>query len=158
MKYHLISYHVKSLKEKLIKVIKDQYKSSKSTVQTALQALTYNYLDFEPWDYQTNEKKIKVTHNLTEIYVILKPDKGQGIMLIIRNTYTSPVEGVFKEESKFKKLNDDPTLINLKTKQNYLKTLLKWEEIQYIPDNSNLQGIKKIVRVIGTFDNSNFFR
>lgn len=46
-------------------------------------------------------------------------------MLIIRNTYTSSAEGVFKEESKFKKFNDDRTLINLKTKQNYLKTLSK---------------------------------
>ena len=110
--------------------MEDNY-TSKSTVQTALQALTYNYLGFEPWDYKTNENKIKVTHSLTEIYLILKPDKGQGIMLIIRNTYTSSAEGVFKEESKFKKLNDDRTLINLKTKQNYLiKTLSKWEEIQ----------------------------
>ena len=106
--------------------LKDKY-ICKSRVQ--IQAFTHNCLDLEPRDYQLDQKKIKVTRNLKEILVMLKPDKDQDIVLINGYAFTITVEDIFKEKNKFKMLNDDPTLINLKTEQNYLKTLSKQGEI-----------------------------
>ena len=102
---------------------------SKSRVQTALRAFTYNYLDIELQDYQLDQKKIRVIRNLKERFAILKPDKGQGVVLLSKDTYTNTVKRIFKDKTKFKMLNHDPTLTNLKTIQNYLKTLLKQGEI-----------------------------
>ena len=66
---------------------------------------------------------------LKERFAILKPDKGQGVVLLSKDTYTNTVERIFKDKTKFKMLNHDPTLTNLRTMQNYLKTLLKRGEI-----------------------------
>ena len=109
-------------------ILKDNH-ISKSRVQAALGAFTYNYLDIESRDYQLDQKKIRVLRNLKERFAILKPDKGQGVVLLSKDTYTNTVERISKDKTKFKTLNHDPTLMNLKTIQIYLKTLLKRVEI-----------------------------
>ena len=48
--------------------------------------------------------------------------KVKKYWLINTDTYANTAEGIFKDKNKFKKLNDDPTLTNLITVQNYLKT------------------------------------
>ena len=98
-------------------------------MQTALRVFPYNCLDIESGDYQLDQKKIRVIHNLKERFAILKPDKSQGVVLLSKDTYTNTAERIFKDKRKFKMLNHDPTLTNLKTIQSYLKTLLKREEI-----------------------------
>ena len=109
-------------------ILKDNH-ISKSRVQTALRAFTYNYLDIESRDYQLDPKKFRVIRNLKEIFAILKPDKGRGMVLLSKDTYNNTVERIFKDKTKFKLLNHDPTLTNLKTIQSYLKTMLKRGEI-----------------------------
>ena len=90
---------------------------SKSRVQTALRAFIYNYLDIESRDYLLDQKKIRVICNLKERFAILKPDKGQGVVLLSKDTYTNTVERIFKDKTKFKMFNHDTTLTNLKTIQ-----------------------------------------
>ena len=51
------------------------------------------------------------------------------MVLLSKDTCTNTVERIFKGKTKFKMLNHDPTLTNLKTMQSYLKTLLKRGEI-----------------------------
>ena len=91
---------------------------SKSRAQTALRAFTCNYLYIESRDYQLDQKKIRVIRNLKERFTILNLDKGQGGgILLSKDTYTNTVERIFKDKTKFKMLNHDPTLTNLKTIQ-----------------------------------------
>ena len=50
--------------------------------------------------------------------MILKPDKGQGIVLIDKINYYNSMERIFNGKTKFKVVNNDPTFHNLASVQN----------------------------------------
>ena len=66
---------------------------------------------------------VKVLRNIKEKCLILKPDKGQGIVLIDKTDYYNSTESLFNDTSKFTLLKEDPTLRNLSTVQTYHNTL-----------------------------------
>ena len=47
--------------------------------------------------------------------MIMKRDKGQGILLVNINDYYNSLEPLFSDKMKFQVANDDPTLRNLYT-------------------------------------------
>ena len=102
---------------------------NKQRVQTALRAFTYNYLDLETKDYQLDRKRINIIQDLREKVMILKPDKGQGIVLVNKDDYIRNIECLFSDKTKFQVLDKDPTLQSLNTVQNYLNTLFNRGEI-----------------------------
>ena len=55
--------------------------------QTALKAVTYNYLDLDVKQLFNERKKIEALQNLRDRSMILKPDKGRGIVLINKTDY-----------------------------------------------------------------------
>ena len=61
--------------------------------------------------------------------VILKPDKGNGIVVINITEYNLPMKNLFSDQSEFKVIQKDPTLTPLKTVQNYVNTMLKRNKI-----------------------------
>ena len=69
-------------------------------VQTALRAFTYNYLDLESKDYHLDRKRVITTQNLREKVIILKPDKGQGIVLVSKYDYIGNIEFLFSDKTK----------------------------------------------------------
>ena len=40
----------------------------------------------------------------------MKPDKGNGIVIVDQKLYNSTIEEIISDTSKFEKLNEDPTL------------------------------------------------
>ena len=72
---------------------------------------------------------IKVLQNIKQKCLILKPDKGQGIVLTDTTDYYNSMERLFNDTSKFTLVHEDPTLHNLSTIQTYLNTLRKRNEI-----------------------------
>ena len=60
---------------------------------------------------------------------ILKPDKGNGIVILKRSDYISSLKSLFNNTTKFNCFNEDPTSTRLNALQNYLLTLLKRNEI-----------------------------
>ena len=60
---------------------------------------------------------------------MLKPGKGQGIVLLSHEDYVSSLQRIFYNPSKFKKIKQDPTINRLTTVQKYLKTLFNRGEI-----------------------------
>ena len=68
---------------------------------------------------------IKILQNIKEKCLILKPDKGQGIVLIDKTGYYNSMERLFTDTRKFTLLQEDPTLRNLSTVETYLNTLHK---------------------------------
>ena len=42
--------------------------------------------------------------------VIMKPDKGNGVVILDRKLYNSTIEETISDTSIFQKLNEDPTL------------------------------------------------
>ena len=108
--------------------IKNSY-ISQERLQTTLKAFTFNYLDIDDKRYIHDSKSLKVLQELREKFVILKPDKGQGIVLVNHGDYVNSVQRIFNDASKFKKIEKDPTITRLTIVQNYLKTLCKRGEI-----------------------------
>ena len=96
---------------------------TKQRVQTALRAFTYNYLDLESKDYHLDRKQMNIVQNLTEKFMILEPDKGQGIVLVKKDDYIRNIEFLFSDKTKFQLLDKDANLQSLNTIQNYLNIL-----------------------------------
>ena len=60
--------------------------------------------------------------------MILKPDTGQGIVLVNKDNYIRNKECLFTDKTKFQVLDKDPTLQSGNTVQNYLNTLFNRKE------------------------------
>ena len=50
-------------------------------VKNSLRYFTYNYVDLDLKEFNLDCKKIRILNNLTINFAILKPDKGNGIVL-----------------------------------------------------------------------------
>ena len=98
-------------------------------VKNSLRSFTYNYIDLDLTEFRLSRSQIKTLHELTETFSILKPDKGNGIVVMKRSDYISSVKSLFTNPSKFKKLGSDPTPSRLSSLQQYLNVLLKRGEI-----------------------------
>ena len=61
--------------------------------------------------------------------MLLKPDKGQSVVLIDKIDYYNSMERIFNDKTKFKVINNDPTFCNLASVQNYLNTLVSRGEL-----------------------------
>ena len=60
---------------------------------------------------------------------ILEPDKRKGIILINNVDNYQSLEHLFIDKKKFKEINEDPTMTQLSTLQNYLRSLFKRDEV-----------------------------
>ena len=96
---------------------------------TENQKLACNFLDFDDRQLTKDNKRIKVLKNLRIKYGILKPDKGNGVVLMQIDDYKLCKTNLFSDTSKFMKINNDATLTQLTTLQNYLRKLLNRSEI-----------------------------
>ena len=101
----------------------------KERVKTALSAFTYSYVDIFDTQFLHDKIKRKMLKQLKQYCVILKPDKGNGIVLINKTEYNVAMRKLFSDCSKFKVIQKDPTLTRLKTTQNYVNTMFKRNEI-----------------------------
>ena len=64
--------------------------------------------------------------------VILKPDKGNGVVILDRTVYDNSILNIISDSSKFKKLKNDPTLLREGQLQQFLCNLKKNNEIDNI--------------------------
>ena len=64
-----------------------------------------------------DSKKIKITQQLRQNVAILKLDKGNGIVLLDNQDYVNSVEQLFKDQTKFKILEKDPSITRMATLQ-----------------------------------------
>ena len=84
-------------------------------VKTALRAFTYSYIEIYDKQYSHDKKKINITKQLHEKYKILKPRKGNGVVLLNTVDYQDAMNQLFSIKTKFKIIKNDPTLTRLKT-------------------------------------------
>ena len=98
-------------------------------VKTALRVFTYSYIDIYDKQYSHAKKKINIIKQLHEKYMILKPNKGNGVVLLNKVDYQDAINQLFSDKTKLKIIKIDPTLTRLKTVQNYLNNLCKRNEI-----------------------------
>ena len=60
---------------------------------------------------------------------ILKPEKGNGVVLLSSKDYKTSVGNLFEDTKKFKTLESDPMITGIKTSQSYLSTLHERNEL-----------------------------
>ena len=72
-----------------------------------------------------DKKRIQLLKEMHEKLMILKPDKGQGVVLVTKDDYLNSIQHIFSNKRKFKIVKDDPTIKNLTTVQKYINTLAK---------------------------------
>ena len=111
-----------------MKIFKDN-QISEERIKNALRSFAYNTLDIENKRYFTDSKVLKTFRKLKERMVIVKPDKGQGIVLLKKEDYVRSLENIFNDETKFKKVDKDPTLTRIGTIKTYLNTMFNRGEI-----------------------------
>ena len=107
-------------------------------IKNSIKALACNFLDFEDRKMSEDSKHIKILKTLREKYDILKPDKGNGVVLIKKSEYIDYLSAIFSDATKFRKLEHDPTFTQLNSLQRYLRTINKRNEI----DDSTYEHIR----------------
>ena len=66
-------------------------------IKNSLRSFTYNYIDLDLKEFRLGRKKIDILNKLTERFAILKPDKGNGIVLLNRYDYVTSVKSIFSD-------------------------------------------------------------
>ena len=98
-------------------------------IRHSIRALGCDFLDFDDKRLHDDHKRIKILKELNEKYAILKPDKGNGVVLLKKVDYISSMTELFADRTKFRKLDKNNTLTQLTTLQTYLRTLHNRDEI-----------------------------
>ena len=73
-----------------------------------LEALTFNLIDLDNNQIFKDKKKIKIK-KLCKDFVLIEPDKWNGIVLIEITEYYKSAENLVSGNSKFKKVAENPT-------------------------------------------------
>ena len=74
-----------------------------------LRALTFNLIDLDNQKVFKDKSKLQVIKELRKDTVILKPDKGNGVIVIDTTDYYESQNKSFSDTTKFKKLDAVPT-------------------------------------------------
>ena len=89
---------------------------SKVRAKTALKYFAYNYLDLDVTQFISDNRITKLLRKRKDKCLILKPNKGEGIVLVNRDDCNTSLENLFNGTSKIQLLDDDATIRNLCTK------------------------------------------
>ena len=101
----------------------------KDRLKNCLRSFTYNYLDLNLQQIHIDNKHICILRSLNTKFAILKPDKGNGIVILKRSDYIDSLNSLFNDPTKFKRTPHDLTSSRLATLQAYLCKLLNRGEI-----------------------------
>ena len=119
--------------------------------------MSFNLLDMDSKRLTKDKNKINVLNNLLKDVILLKPDKGNGIVLVNCLDYKNSVKQIFSDRTKFRKINEDPTFRRLNSLQQYLRKLKERKELseemyqRIRPQNGRLaraHGIPKLHKEI----------
>ena len=96
---------------------------AKMKIKNAIRSYAFNLIDTDDKNIFKDANKIKIIRHLRKTLVILKPDKGNGIVLLNKEDYTNSMESLFRDKTKFKQLDSDPTISQLSSLQSSLRKL-----------------------------------
>ena len=111
-----------------------------------------------------DKKKLHVIKELRKDNVILKPDKGNGVVVIDTADYYESLNKLFSDTAKFKRRDADPTNTRLSTLQIYLQKLHNRNEIfekvyqEIRPKNAKIARARGLPKVYKSFERVPSFR
>ena len=79
----------------------------------AIRARSFSLLDMDSKQLTKDKNKVNILKNLLKGVVLLKPGKGNGIVLVDCLDYKNSVKQMFSDRTKFRKINEDPTFKGL---------------------------------------------
>ena len=95
--------------------------------------MSFSLLDMDSKQLGKGKSKINMLNYLLIVLVLLKPEKGIGIVFVDCLDYKSLVKQMFSDKTKFRKINKDSTFRRLSSLEQYLRKLKErneiWEEI-----------------------------
>ena len=105
-----------------------KFVKTKSQIKAHLSYLANSYFYNYFYNYKPSPsilRQHRVLQNLRKNkgIVIIKPDKGNGVAILDRKLYNNAIEEIISDTSKFKKLNEDPTLKRETSLQRFLRKL-----------------------------------
>ena len=121
-------------------------------------------INFEDAGTFKDSNKIKIIQQLRQNVAILKPNKGNGVVLLDNQDYVNSAEQLFKDQTKFKILDKASTITRMTTLQNYLRNLCIRGEIskaefdQMTPKNGKKVEACGLLKIHKTFTNIPKFR
>ena len=83
---------------------------SKAKIKNALRGFAFNLINIDDTRIFRDSNKVKIIQQLRKNVAILKPDKGNGIVLLDIKDYSNSVEHLFKDPKKLQILDTDPTV------------------------------------------------
>ena len=98
----------------------------------------FNILDIDNARVRTDNKKIQSIKDLLDENVILKPDKGEGVVIVSRVDYETSMQELFSDRKRFRIIKEDLIPTRLSSVQRYLRNLQKRGEI----DEATYQSIR----------------
>ena len=111
-----------------LNVIKNTHMATQR-VKYALRSFAYNFIEIEDKHFHKDAKRVKTMKNLRNRFVILKPDKGQGVVLLKKEDYITSMENLFSDRSKFMQVNEDTTIRRVETIKCYINTMFNRGEV-----------------------------
>ena len=110
----------------MINFLQSNLKSDRNTVavKSQLSYLANGYISgYKPSLNVLKKHGILKKLRLKKDIVILKPDKGNGVVILNRTDYVNQVLGIINDTSKFKTLDEDPTIKREGQLQRYIRKL-----------------------------------
>ena len=107
-------------------------KDNSNSVQrfkNTLKSFSFNVLDVADRLVYRDWEKWKLIKDLRKDLAILKMGKGNGVVFVSNSDYYQSLESLFSDKSKFRLIDEDPTLTQLSSLQRYLRTLFNRDEI-----------------------------
>ena len=108
--------------------LKENYHSI-NRAKNSLRAFAFNLINLDNQKVFKGKRKLQVIKELHKDTVALKPDKGNGLVVIDTTDYYKSLDKLFSDKTKFKRLDADPTNTRLSTLQSYLRKLYNRNEI-----------------------------
>jgi PHD/YefM family antitoxin component YafN of YafNO toxin-antitoxin module len=98
------------------------------------------YRSYNRPDFLFSKEEIKSLDNLrndTNI-VIVKPDKGNGVVILDKDDYNKKMEAILEDETKFERLDEDPVKLTLQRENKVKRFLSTLKKLIRINHASNL--------------------
>ena len=112
-------------------------KSNDSKLKSELSHAAQLYVNsFQPSNKDIKTHKILKNLHKNKDIIILKPDKGNGVVILNKIDYVKGIYDIINDKNKFKELNNDPTINREGKLQRFLRDLKKKGKIDKDAYNS----------------------
>ena len=112
--------------EKILCSFLNNHKSeeTKSQIKARLSYLANSYFyNYKPSPRILRQHRILRNLGKNKDIVIMKPDKGNGVVILDRKLYNNTIEEIISDTSRFEKLNEEPMLKREASLQRFLHKL-----------------------------------